>query len=318
MRATRGTGMLLGMEITRQAGVRRAGLRGTLALLVLIPFVDALPARAATSEPSAKAVPAGKALRDRRPAYDWRSVAAEWTVWSERFDGGYRLLARRGRTTKLLPAPASAVTQDPGAGVGPTRRPSAVYQRCTGAACSIWLVDLASGRQRRVAHLGRIRRETRRASDEDWSFLETHPRLWGGRVAFKTGGTTKRRPQLRVGPAAAGNPRVQTLRTSPGEDGGQLQEIAVGPKHVVVQWEDDFCFGRCLGLYSYGIASGRQAVVDDAHGTGPCVASLYDLRFDGRAFRWSRSLNANEPGGHCPQPVARVRYDPATGRTTER
>jgi len=262
-------------------------------------------------------VPSGEALRTRKPAAEWRSSYGGWTVWSEELDGGYRLFARRGTTTKLLPAPPSAVTQDPGAGAGPTGRPSTVYQRCTGAVCSIWLVDLATGRQRRVEGLGAIRRETRAASDVEMRSLETHPRLWGSRVAFKTGGSESRRPSLRVGPSAAGRGAVRTLRTSPGEDGGQLEQLAVGPKHVVVLWQDDFCFGRCIGLYIYGVASGRQQVIDDGRGTGACVAYLDAVRFDGRAFRWTRDLGAND-GGTCPTRTAHLRYDPATGQTTER
>lgn len=317
MRGRRGGETLLRMDTRRHAGVRRVWLLGALTLITAVPVADSVPAHAAMPEPSAAPLPSGKTLRDQRPGFDWVSSAAGWTVWSKEFEGGYRLLARRGRTTRLLPAPASAVSQDPGAGLGPTGRPSAVYQRCTGAVCSIWLIDLVSGSQRRVARLGRIRRETGRASDEDFSFLETHPRLWGGRVAFKTGGSRVKRPRLRVGPSAAGNPGVRTLRTSPGEDGGQLQQIAVGLKHVVVFWEDDFCFGRCLGLYIHGMASGRQALIDDARGTGACIASLDGVRFDGRAFRWTRQLFAND-GGRCPSKTARLRYDPATGRTTER
>ncbi len=97
----------------------------------------------------------------------------------------------------------------------------------------------------------------------------------------------------------------------------QLEQLAVGPKHVVVLWQHDFCFGRCIGLYIYGMASGRQALIDDARGTGACVAYLDAVRFDGRAFRWTRDLSANEPDGRCPTRTARLRYDPATGRTTE-
>jgi len=158
--------------------------------------------------------------------------------------------------------------------------------------CSMWLVDLATGRQRRVANLGAIRRETTAASAEEETWRETHPRIWGSRVAFKTGRSAPRRPSLRVGPSAAGRGAVKTLRTDPGDDGVQLEQLAVGPKHVVALWADDFCFGRCKGLYIYGVASGRQALIDDARGTGACVAYLNAVRFDGRAFRWTRDLEA--------------------------
>ena len=262
------------------------------AAIVAAPDGASLARAASGATPKPAPVPTGAALRNRKPAADWRSSHGGWTVWSDAIGDRYRLFARRGSTTKLLSAPPSAVTHDPGAGVGPTGRPSAVYQRCTGMVCSMWLVDLATGRQRRVANLGVIRRETTAASTEEETWRETHPRIWGSRVAFKTGRSAPRRPSLRVGPSAAGRGAVKTLRTDPGDDGVQLEQLAVGPKHVVALWADDFCFGRCKGLYIYGVASGRQALIDDARGTGACVAYLNAVRFDGRAFRWTRDLEA--------------------------
>ena len=188
------------------------------AMIVAAPEGATLARAASEAAPKPPAVPTGAALRNRKPTADWRSSYGGWTVWSDAIGDRYRLFARRGSTTKLLPAPPSAVTQDPGAGAGPTGRPSTVYQRCTGAVCSIWLVDLATGSQRRVGGLGAIRRETSVATrDVEFRALETHPRLWGSRVAFKTRGRGPpwRRP-TRWPPSRARRFPPETQESPPG------------------------------------------------------------------------------------------------------
>lgn len=252
-------------------------------------------------------------LQDRKPRGPWLSKHAGWTVWSEKVNGSYALLARSKQTTKLLPAPVSPITHDPGAGRGPDGRPAALYQRCVRAECSIWLVDLARGSQRRVKGLGEVRRVISEPSDDDFPGVETHPRLWGSRVAFKTGGS-KGRSRLRVGSSVTGRGTIRTIPARPGDDGGSLMQLAVGPDHVVALWEDVECFGRCIGLYIYGIASGRQKEIDDARGTAECTAFVDNVRYDG-AFRWTRELLANEPDDTCSSKVTRLRYDTRTGRT---
>ena len=202
--------------------------------------------------------------------------------------GSYHLLARRDDKTKLLAAPAGPVTHDPGAGRGPTGKPTAVYQRCSGKRCSIWSIDLATGAQRRVGGLGKIERAVSRASQETLIEHETHPRIWGSNVAFHT--FAGKGSRLRVGPSAAGRGAVRTIPIQPGEDKSELSELALGPKHVVALWQDQLCFGNCVGLYITGIASGREQVIDDGGRTSTCLGHLDDLRFDGSAFRWTREL----------------------------
>lgn len=245
----------------------------------------------------------------------WLSRYAGWTVWSEKVAGRYTLFARSGGATKLLPAPPGAITQDPGTGRGPTGRPTAVYQRCTKASCEIWAIDLASGEQRKVAGLGKIRRGKPSATNDDLPGLETHPRIWGDRVAFQTGASDKA-AQLRVGPSASGRGTLKTLPGRPRKE-GFLTQLALGPKHVVGLWEDDFCFGGCVGLYIDGIASGRQQQLDAGAAGEVCITVLDGVLFDGRAFRWTRELTAEDSSDTtCTSKVTRVRYDPVAGRKT--
>ena len=98
---------------------------------------------------------------------------------------------------------------------------------------------------------------------------------------------------------------------------GLLTELVIGPKHVVGLWEDQDCPGpdACSGLYITGIASGRQQKLDDDAGA-VCYNLLSELRFDGRAFRWTREVTAVDSGdtsvaprssvcATTPRPVAR-------------
>ncbi len=256
-------------------------------------------------------------LQDRTPRdTDWMSLYAGWTVWSEKVAGRYTLFARSAGVTKLLPAPPGSITHDPGAGRGPNGKPTAVYQRCTRASCSIWAVDLASGDQRKVGGLGQIRRGNSAATRDAELRFETHPRIWGDRVAFQTGPAAK--TQLRVGPSAAGRGSVKTLpgRFRPSRE-GLLAELAIGPKHVVGLWEIQNCVsGACSGLYINGIASGRQQKLDDDSGEF-CFNIIDEVEFDGRAFRWFRERTAVDSGDtRCRSDITRLRYDPATGRKT--
>jgi len=298
--------------------MRRAATPFGLAAVLLAAAAVLLAAAAVLVGGAASASAAQpQDVQDRRPGYSWVSTYAGWTVWSERVDGSHLLFARHSGTTRLLAAPPSRVTHDPGAGRGPDGRPAAVYQRCSGASCEIWAVDLATGRQRKVRGLGEIRRETKAASDDDFTGWETHPRIWGNRVAFKTGGSAKSLPRLRVGPSTTGGGAVKTLRVDPQDDGGDMKQLALGPRQIVAYWEDDFCFGRCAGLYIHGLVSGRQQLLDDAAGTGDCIATIEDVRFDGKAFRWTRELTAIESGAtNCPPKINRLRYDPRSGRRT--
>ncbi len=244
----------------------------------------------------------------------WVARHAGWTVWSQTIDGRYTLFARNAGRTKQLPAPSGFITHDPGAGPGPTGRPTAVYQRCSGASCSIWAVDLANGTQRRVAGLGTIRRGVSTETLEGSDGFETHPRIWGDRLAFQTGPASSSR--LRVGPSAAGRGGVRTLPGRPRRE-GLLAQLALGPKHVVGLWEDDFCFGGCVGLYIGGIASGRQQQLDKGAAGEVCNTVLDEVRFDGKAFRWTRELTAEDSSDtSCPPKITRLRYDPITGRKT--
>ena len=193
----------------------------------------------------------------------------------------HALRAQRGRHE----APAGAARVDH---ARPRRRPRADRQadrglpRCTRASCSIWAVDLASGDQRKVAGLGTIRRGNSAATPDLELGLETHPRIWGDRVAFQTGPAGK--TQLRIGPSAAGRGSVKTLPGRPARD-GLLTQLAIGPKHVVGLWEANFCRDVCTGVYIDGIASGRQQRLDAAPPGEFCFTFLDALRFDGRAFR---------------------------------
>lgn len=230
-----------------------------------------------------------------------------WTVWSGYInETKYVLYARRSGVTKRLAAPSQAVTHDPGAGPSADGRATAVYQRCTGTRCSIWSVDLVSGKQRRVMGLGDVRRGSSTFGNE---LNDTHPRIWRDKIAFQTRAGGKASLRLYSGG------RVRTLP----RPGGSLEGLALGPKHVLAHWAVNSCNGesRCVDLQIVGIASGRAQTVDESKGSDACYADLSELRFDGRYYRWTHEDTTSDSSDtECTPATKRYKFDPATGNRT--
>lgn len=134
---------------------------------------------------AALAAPAAAAAADERIAetslFQVVSAHGGRLAWSEQdADGGARLMTWFKGVASQVPVERQEGGFDVNLGRGPDGRTVAVYSRCEGAECSLYMFDFARGRERRMHILSRP------------GIREQGPVIHGERVVFFRGSARKR------------------------------------------------------------------------------------------------------------------------------
>ncbi len=250
------------------------------------------------------------------PGIEFRTRQAGWTVWSEEIKGRWWLLGSNSGRTRVLNAPSSSRSHDPGVGRGRDKRPTVVYQLCGQSTCTLWSLRLPNGTPRELTWVGPVRRYSSAASAVDQAERETHPRISGGLVAFQT--RIDRRWRYTVAPSdKPGARRTYAFGPSAGEIVGTVggaDNLALGPKHLMAHWDMRKCGSynwACGRMDVVGLASGRSRTVVQGSADGECSSEVYDLQSDGATFSYLVEAMADDSGSvDCPMFQRRKTFRP--------